>query len=145
MNNGCCKLHLVGRQAWTFLFFPSASQPSVHSVMTTLQGLKIVSPSPVTFAKLFQVSRIQWHSSGVQLTLRNSLLKKAGSWESRAALFVPRHQESCGCGRGRRRLQIRRTDTTEASDCPWSTDATYSSLPAAAISIRASLQSRFSS
>lgn len=46
---------------------------------TTLQRLKIVSASSVTFAKLFRISRVQWHSSG-ELVLRNALPKGAGSW-----------------------------------------------------------------
>lgn len=72
MSQGCWETHLVERR--------TGSQSQLYSLMTTQQGLKIVSPSPVTFAKLFRISRIQWHSSGEQLVLRNSLLKGAGSW-----------------------------------------------------------------
>lgn len=67
--------------------------------MTTLCGLKIVSPCLVTFAKLFRVSRIQWFSSAEQEVFRNSLVKGTGSQEGRAVL-VPRSQERHGFGRG---------------------------------------------
>lgn len=39
MSNGCCKIYLVEKQAWTFLFFPLAYQPSVlwhHRVLKYL-------------------------------------------------------------------------------------------------------------
>lgn len=74
MNDGCCHVHFVERQVLAFLFPQSGDT-------TTL--LKIPSPSLVAFPKLLGISRIQWHSSGEQLACRNSLLKGAGSWESR--------------------------------------------------------------
>lgn len=74
MNDGCCHVHFVERQVLAFLFPQNGD---------TTPLLKIPSPSLVAFPKLLGISRIQWHSSGEQLACRNSLLKGAGSGESR--------------------------------------------------------------
>lgn len=128
---------------WTILFFPLASPSSFYSVVTTLQGLKIVSSSLATFAKLLKISRIQWPSSGEQLVRRNSLVRGAGS---RASKTAPSSQASGsrGSGTGVRLLQILRTDTTQGFESPCSVDSTYFLLPATAIPIRALVQSKFS-
>lgn len=78
MNDGCCHVHIVERQALAFLFPQNGNT-------TTL--LKIPSPPLVAFPKLLGISRIQRHSSGEQLACRNSLLKGAGLGESKEGLL----------------------------------------------------------
>lgn len=72
MNNGRWKTCLIERQI--------CSQSELYSLMTAVQGLKIVSPPPVTFAKPCGICGIQGHSRGEQLVLRNPLPKGAESW-----------------------------------------------------------------